>query len=222
MVSLICVARKIDFYSLTQIKGLRPLFFNFIYWHYSLFLISSFEKEFIYVKKIFVLLFISIFLLPFSINVSAGIISKGVKGVVAAKAVKAISNKVKDTKKPLVKRELEVGTYGKQRKKPENNLDYHHIPSVKQIEKYGIKKNDGISIGFQHDRHGITRTYKNGNKKILKDNENMRDSLARDVKDMRKIYRDNGLYNEKTRNSLKEVIKKNKESFSKHYEKVKK
>lgn len=178
-------------------------------------------------RRLLVLLFVSLFFLPFSINVSAGIISKGVKGVVAVKAVKAVSSKVlkskvKNTKKPLVKRELEVGKYGKQRQNPENDLDYHHIPSSKQIEKHGINKKDGISIGVQHDRHGVTRTYKNGNKKILKENESMRDSLARDIKDMRKIYRDNGLYTKETRESLKEVIKQNKESFTKHYEKVKK
>lgn len=50
----------------------------------------------------------------------------------------------------------------------------------------------------------------------------MRNSLARDIKDMRKIYRANGLYTKETRESLKEVIKQNKESFTKHYEKVKK
>ncbi len=48
----------------------------------------------------------------------------------------------------------------------------------------------------------------------------MRDALAKDVKDMRKIYRENGLYSKETRNALKEVIKQNKESFPLHYKKV--
>lgn len=102
----------------------------------------------------------------------------------------------------------------------EKDLEFHHIPSTKQIEKYGLKKKDGISIGVQKDRHGLTRTHGNGNKRILKDNENMRDSLARDVKDMRKVYRENGLYNQETGKALKEIIKQNKESFSNHYKKA--
>lgn len=48
-------------------------------------------------KRFFVLLFISIFLLPFSINVSAGIISKGVKATAVIKAVSKVK-KIKENK----------------------------------------------------------------------------------------------------------------------------
>ncbi len=94
-----------------------------------------------------------------------------------------------------------------------------HIPSTKQIEKSGVKKGDGIAIGTQHDRHGLTRTYKNGNKEVLKQNETPREALARDIADYKKISQDNGLYGQKTRDALKEVIKQNKEKFPNLYNK---
>lgn len=167
-------------------------------------------------RKMIFFILLSFFL---STNAYSGIVSKGAKAVAVVKVVSKVK-KIKDGSKAILKKELTVGKYGKIGKQREPNLDYHHIPSTKQIEKYGINKKDGVSIGVQHDRHGLTRTYKNGNKKILKDNETMRESLARDVKDMRKIYRDNGLYNNNTREALKEVIKQNKESFPSHYKKV--
>ncbi len=172
-------------------------------------------------KRIFILCFLSLFL---STTSSAGIISKGVKTAAAVKAAQFISKKIvknnnKDSTKPLLKKELDVGIYKDQRLNPEKGLDYHHIPSAKQIEKFGIKRNDGVSIGVQSDRHSLTRTYGNGNKKILKENETIRDSLARDIKDLKQIYKDNGLYNKDTRNALKKVIEKNKEKFNEKYKK---
>lgn len=149
-------------------------------------------------KKFFILIFISFFL---STTVSAGVISKGVKAVVAVKAIQKVK-KIKDGSKPLLNNELKVGKYNKIQQYKEKDLEFHHIPSTKQIEKYGLNKKDGISLGVQKDRHALTRTHGNGNKKILKNNETMRYALAKDIKDMRKIYRDNGLYNKKTRESL--------------------
>ncbi len=167
-------------------------------------------------KKFFVLIFLSFFL---STNVSAGLISKGVKTVAVVKTIKKIKQ-IKDGSKPLLKNELKVGKYNKIQQFKEKDLEFHHIPSTKQIEKYGLKKKDGISIGVQKERHALTRTHGNGNKKILKNNETMRDALANDIKDLKNIYKKNGLYSKETRNALKEVIKQNKESFSDKYKKV--
>lgn len=49
--------------------------------------------------------------------------------------------------------------------------------------------------------------------------KNLREALAHDIKDARKIYKEDGLYNEKTRNGLKEIIKQNKLKNPKLYEK---
>lgn len=50
----------------------------------------------------------------------------------------------------------------------------------------------------------------------------MRESLARDIKDLKNIYKENGLYDKKTHNALKEVIKQNKEHYPELFNKVKK
>ena len=179
---------------------------------------------------------LSLCLLGTSLPSEAGIASKGVKGYVAAKVVqktapviakkiiqnkakKVVQNSTKDSTKPLLKKELKVGEYGKIKQSPEPGLQYHHIPSTKQIEKYGIKKDNGIAMGMQNDRHTLTRTYKNGNKPILKNNETARQALGRDIKDAKTIYQDNGKYTPEVRKSLKEIIKKNKEKFPKLYNK---
>lgn len=180
----------------------------------------------------------SLCLIGTSLSAEAGIVSKGINVYVATKIVqktvpvitkkiaekkakKVVQDGIKDSTKPLLKNELKVGKYGTLKQSPEKGLDYHHIPSTKQIEKYGIKKDDGIAMGMQHDRHTLTRTYKNGNKQILRENEAPRDALAKDIKDNKQIYKDNGHYNNNIRDSLQNVIKQNKEKFPELYKKNK-
>ena len=181
-------------------------------------------------KKLFITLF-SASLLIVASPAEAGLGSKIIKGAIVYQGVKqgskliakkTIKNAQKDSTKPLLKNELKVDKYSKLKQNPEKGLDYHHIPSTKQIEKSGIKKGDGIAIGTQHDRHGLTRTYKNGNKEVLKQNEKPREALARDIADYKKISQDNGLYGQQTRDALKEVIKQNKEKFPNLYNKTNK
>lgn len=119
-----------------------------------------------------------------------------------------------------MKKELKVGEYGKMSSKyKEEGLDYHHMPSTKQMKKYGVKKNDAVSMGMQHDRHTLTRTYKGGNKPILRNNETPREALVRDIKDARQIYQDNGHYGKDVRGALQEVVKQNKGKFPDLYKK---
>lgn len=165
-------------------------------------------------------------------TVNAGVVSKVSKGYTVYKIGKNVSPLVrskltkkvlksgtKDSTKPLVKNELKVGEYGKLKQSPSKELQYHHIPSTKQIEKFGIKKDNGIAIGMQSTRHSLTRTYKNGNKQILKNNETPRDALARDIKDTKRIYEDNGHYSPEVRKSLQETIAQNKSKFPELYKK---
>lgn len=86
-------------------------------------------------------------------------------------------------------------------------------------EKYGVKKDDGIAMGVEKDRHSLTRTYKGRNREHLNGNEAPREALARDIKDARQIYQDNGHYNKNVRESLQEVVKQNKEKFPDLYKK---
>lgn len=179
---------------------------------------------------------LSLCLIGTSVPSEAGMVSKAAKGYAAYKTYKVakkaapavkslVKNKkvvkdgVKDSTKPLMKKELKVGEYGKLKQSPEKGVDYHHMPSSKQMEKYGVKKDDGIAMGVEKDRHSLTRTYKGRNREHLNGNETPREALARDIKDARQIYQDNGHYNKNVRESLQEVVKKNKEKFPDLYKK---
>lgn len=179
---------------------------------------------------------LSLCLIGSSIPSEAGMVSKAAKGYAAYKTYKVakkaapvvksliknkkvVQNGIRDSKKPLMNNELKTGAYGKVKQSPEKGLQYHHMPSTKQIEKYGVKKDDGITMGMENDRHFLTRTYKNGNKPILRGNEAPREALGRDVKDARQIYQDNGRYNKDVRKALQDTIKKNKEKFPNLYKK---
>ena len=72
---------------------------------------------------------------------------------------------------------------------------------------------------MQPARHTQTRTYGNKNKdpELLK--ETPREALGRDIKDVKKVYQENGQYNANVRESLQEVAKKNKEQFPDLYKK---
>ena len=58
-------------------------------------------------------------------------------------------------------------------------------------------------------RHRRTRTY--GRSPDL--SETPREALARDIRDVRNIYQEDGLYNQEIRHSLQDVIQQNKQSF---------
>ncbi len=86
------------------------------------------------------------------------------------------------------------------------------MPSDAFMKKQGIPKEDGIAVEMQEARHGLTRTYKGGNSRVLKDNETPREALARDVKDFKDKYRYDPEAYKKARDAAQEAIKQNKES----------
>ncbi len=190
----------------------------------------------------FLILFLIIFS-TFTQNVEAGVFSKTAKAYVAGKVIqkaapvvtKKMADKAakKEAKKQLAqealkKNELKVDNYEKlvmnrtRAKKmgdQTEQLDAHHIPSNNYIKNKCISKEDGIAIEMQPARHTQTRTYGNKNKdpQLLK--ETPREALGRDIKDVKKVYQENGQYNEKVRESLQEVVRKNKEQFPDLYKK---
>ncbi len=133
--------------------------------------------------------------------------------------VKSEVNKNELRKHPskLLPNEGKVGTYKelKMSAKPGDDLSAHHIPSARFMEHHGVKKPDGISMMVQEPtpgiggRHRLTRTYG----RPAKLDETPREALARDVRDMRLIYRDEGVYTPEIHDSLKQVINKNKEKY---------
>lgn len=168
----------------------------------------------IFLKKSFFRVLLC-FLFVFPIVGEAGILKSGIKTVVIGKIakkalVKSVAKRVPYKKK--LKHELSVGKYSTKRiKDPEKGLEYHHMPSGKQMEQYGVKKGDGIVMGMDKLRHRLTRTHSHKNKDILNKNETPREALARDIKDVKNIYKNEKLYDSNVRNSLKEVIRQNKE-----------
>lgn len=98
-------------------------------------------------------------------------------------------------------------------------LDAHHIPSSRYIKNKGLKSSDVIAMEMQPQRHMQTRTYGNKNPKLLQ--ETPREALGRDVKDVKRIFEKNSQYSAKVRESLKKVIKMNKENHPNLYKKGK-
>lgn len=204
--------------------------------------------------KITKLLTITVFISLFFINIAnAGTIKK-ITGIGAAylikyEAKKMIKNQAKHESENLIKNELKTGSYNelKQINKLHNKLNKvkssennaHHIPSDKFMNKFGISRNDAIAINVEKARHGLTRTYKGRNVGLLKNNESPRDALARDIKNIKEIYKEEKVnllqkkpnesdldysirskkYDENLRASLKDVIKKNKKLAPKLFKK---
>lgn len=148
------------------------------------------------------------------------------KKIIQNKAKKLTKEKL--AKNPLTKEEFKVGKYGdlidskKTTKKlidstktindASTRTQSHHIPSDAFMKKRGISKENGIAVEMQEARHGLTRTYKGGNSKILKNNETPRESLARDIKDFKNKYRYDPEIYKKSRTVAQEIIKQNKEN----------
>jgi hypothetical protein len=100
-----------------------------------------------------------------------------------------------------------------------SGLAAHHMPSANYMEKLGIDYLDAIAMNVEHPlikttpigRHQQTRTY--GGKSKIESGLAPRDELAADIHDMRKIYQRDGLYTTDIKDSLLEVIEKNKTTF---------
>lgn len=194
------------------------------------------------IKKIFVFV---LCLFVFLNQANAGLVKK-VAGVGAIYLVKYEAKKItkaqaKKSAEKLVQNELKTGSY-KSLTKINDALkasgktienDAHHIPSQKFMNKFRVDAREAIAVNVEKTRHSLTRTYKGRNNSILKNNETPREALAKDIKNMKDIYRyekkdllkrnknetdaDYNLreknYESNLRKSLKEVIKKNKDTF---------
>lgn len=119
----------------------------------------------------------------------------------------------------LVPNELSVGVFSDLRNagKPFDELTPHHIPSTKFLrEAMGFgDTSKGIAINMWQvnnrvGRHPLTRTFAGKNNAAALLLETPRQALARDIVDVRKIYREAGLYGPEVRQALQEVISRNK------------
>ena len=93
------------------------------------------------------------------------------------------------------------------------------------MKKHGGSKytrNDGVSINVEQrhpgsgGRHRSTKTY-GGNMTDAEREAYYKmtptEALNHDIEDLRKIYKEDGLYNEKVEEALQDIIKQNKEKY---------
>ncbi len=119
----------------------------------------------------------------------------------------------------LLPNEGAVGTYCELLKKGRrgDNLTPHHIPSnaYMQVRVLGYTRDQGIAIMMEHlspgmgGRHRQTLSYGQSPNLGL----SPRQALAREVWDVRSIYRSQKLYNLDIKHSLQQVIRQNKSTW---------
>lgn len=115
----------------------------------------------------------------------------------------------------LLPGELQSGKFGDLRASgtPGDNLTPHHGPSARYLrEVHGISRDDGIAILLEHyypsnkGRHALTRTYGHRGKDPNLLNESFRVALGRDVRDVRRILIEDGVYDSAVRKRLNDWI----------------
>ncbi|OAB45513.1 hypothetical protein PGLA_04485 [Paenibacillus glacialis] len=126
---------------------------------------------------------------------------------------------VPQTSDELLPNELNHGKFGELPEVKGDNITGHHMPSNKYMkENYDIDMDESYAINLEHPFPGVggrhRRTFTNGmgSKNRPEDYNlymslNSRDALAFDMNDLRRILKEDGLYNKETKEKLKEYIK---------------
>ena len=107
--------------------------------------------------------------------------------------------------KDLLPGEGDIGTYKYLVKKGKkgDNITPHHMPSAEYMAKKRVPRNDGLCINMEmpvpgsDGRHRQTDTYGNNMTEAEKDfyySLSPRDALAYDINNLKKIYKNDGLY----------------------------
>lgn len=135
--------------------------------------------------------------------------------------------------KTLLDSEGDIGTYKELNDAGSvgDDITPHHMPSDAYMKKNGVEgytRNDGLSMNMEQPhpgkggRHRRTSTYDNNMTKAEQEaywNKTPREALAHDIRDARRIYQEDGLYNEKIRENLREYLKQAKEKYPDIYNK---
>ena len=126
----------------------------------------------------------------------------------------------------LVPGEGAVGTYGKLSNagRKGDNLTPHHIPSDAYMKAKvpAYTRDKGISIWMEHPSPGVGGRHRKTLSYGLPPDLSFspRQALAREVWDVRSIYRQEELYTLDIRRSLQQVIQLNKSTWSSTFNKV--
>ncbi|MCC3382259.1 contractile injection system protein, VgrG/Pvc8 family [Paenibacillus farraposensis] len=132
---------------------------------------------------------------------------------------------IPQTSKDLLPNELNHGKYGKLPNVTGDNITGHHMPSNKYMQdEFGIKTKDSYSMFLEHPHPGQggrhRRTFTYGLSKATRPEDFTlykslmpRDGLAFDINDLRRILKEDSLYNKTTRKRIQEYI-----DYYKNYE----
>jgi RHS repeat-associated protein len=124
------------------------------------------------------------------------------------------------TSSTLLENELEFGEFGEVPQIPRDQLTPHHMPSAEYMaQKAGISPRRSLAMNVEapriSGRHARTETF--GRSPFL--DETPRTALARDIWDLRRIYRQDQLYGSRTRQAFRRYIQRSKETFPELFEK---
>lgn len=153
-------------------------------------------------------------------------VQNGVKNLTKKQSDKLAKKAAKEklAKSELAPGELKVGRYEDvldsrvPAKSKTEKLQAHHMPSKAVLKRNGVDPKDGIAAEMKTVRHEKTRSFGGNNTEALK-SEAPRDSLARDVKDFKNIYKHDPVQYEKAKESAKKIIDYNKNNFPNLYKK---
>ncbi|WP_223268669.1 hypothetical protein [Bacillus toyonensis] len=125
---------------------------------------------------------------------------------------------IPQTSDTYLENELNHGKFGELPEVKGDNITGHHMPSNKYMnDKYSIETDESYAINLEHPhpgrggRHRRTFTYGLSSRTRPEDFKlymslKSRDALAFDVNDLRRILKEDGLYNKESREKIKEYI----------------
>jgi RHS repeat-associated protein len=149
--------------------------------------------------------------------------AKGRKAALATGTLSKVEIEVGVAAAPLLEEELAIGKFDDlvAAGSKGDNLTPHHIPSAKRMQAAGVKAGDAMAINVQHPvpgsggRHRMTFTYGTSADANLP----LRDALGKGVADLRRVYRECGIYGQEVRGALRSYIAESKAAFPKLFSK---
>ncbi|MEK4835091.1 T7SS effector LXG polymorphic toxin [Bacillus sp. FSL H8-0545] len=128
------------------------------------------------------------------------------------------NERIPQTSDTYLENELNHGKFGELPEVKGDNITGHHMPSNKYMnDKYSIETDESYAINLEHPhpgrggRHRRTFTYGLSSRTRPEDFKlymslKPRDALAFDVNDLRRILKEDGLYNKDSRERIREYI----------------
>jgi hypothetical protein len=131
--------------------------------------------------------------------------------VIKAAAKKAVGKATENIEHPPVPGEGEVGIYGRMQQR--SDTANHHLPTRAQMERHGVRRNEGVAIRVQQQRGAREGRHVELHRRRAETNESPRDDLAQGIRRFRNIYQQDKAYTPDIRKGLQDAIELNKRNF---------